>query len=142
MRRIAAPPSPAMPTTAMPATSAPPAPPSLGGSSRGAVSREYVGLGVGDGVTGSALVDSVDDVEGCGLDGVGLSVGAVEEACGVAGAVVGDAVGSGAGCVEMLAVGAGAFVGSGARVGLGEGLGDFVGVGLGSAMTSAHPRAG
>ena len=139
MRRIAAPPSPAMPTTAMPATSAPPAPLSLGGSSRGAVSKEYVALGVGDGVTGSALVDSVEDVEGCGLDGVGLGVGAVDEACAGAGAVVGDAVGSGAGCVEMLAVG---VVGSGEREGLGEGFGDFVGVGVGSAMTSAHPREG
>jgi hypothetical protein len=128
-----------MPTTAMPATSAPPTPPSLGGPSRGAVSREYVGLGVGDGVTGSALVDSGDDMEACGLEGVGLGVGVVEEACGVAGAVVGDEVGSGAGCVELLAVG---VVGSGEREGLGEGFGDFVGVGVGSAITSAHPRAG
>ena len=128
-----------MPTTAMPATSAPPTPPSVGGSSRGVVSKEYVGLGVGEGVTGNALVDSVEDVEGCGLDGVGLGVGAVDEACAVAGAVVGDEVGSGAGCVEVLAVG---VVGSGVREGLGEGFGDFVGVGVGSAMTSAHPREG
>jgi hypothetical protein len=106
------------------------------------VSKEYVALGVGGGVTGSALSDSVEDVEGCGLDGVGLGVGAVDEACAVAGAVVGDEVGSGAGCVELLAVGAGAFVGSGEREGLGEGFGDFVGVGVGSAMTSAHPREG
>lgn len=128
-----------MPTTAMPATSAPPTPPSVGGSSRGVVSKEYVGLGVGDGVTGDALVDSVEDAEGCGLDGVGLGVGAVDEACAVAGAVVGDEVGSGAGCVELLAVG---VVGSAEREGLGEGFGDFVGVGVGSAMTSAHPRVG
>ena len=128
-----------MPTTAMPATSAPPTPPSVGGSSRGVVSKEYVGLGVGDGVTGNALVDSVEDAEGCGLEGVGLGVGVVDEACAVAGAVVGDEVGSGAGCVDVLAVG---VVGFGEREGLGEGFGDFVGVGVGSAMTSAHPREG
>lgn len=141
MRRIAAPPSPAIPATAMPATSAPPEPPSLGDSSSGAVSKEYVGLGVAVGRSGTALVDPVEDMDGCGLIrvGVGLGVGAVDEACAVAGAVVGDEVGSGAGCVELLAVG---VVGSGEREGLGEGFGDFVGVGVGSAMTSAHPREG
>ena len=105
------------------------------------MSKEYVGLGVAVGRSGTALVDPVEDMDGCGLIrvGVGLGVGAVDEACAVAGAVVGDEVGSGAGCVELLAVG---VVGSGEREGLGEGFGDFVGVGVGSAMTSAHPREG
>ena len=147
MRRIAAPPSPAMPTTAMPATSAPPNPESDGGSCSGAVRSEYVGSGVGD---AAAIPDG--EVVGVGVTG-GADVGDVEgreEDSEAAGAGVDDADGAGTAASVAVSPDAGACVfsgvrvASGVRVGLGEGFGDFVGVGVGagSAMTSAHPRAG
>ena len=144
---MAAPPSPAIPMTAMPAMIAPPEPESEGGSARGVVRREYVGSGVGGAaaMSGDAVV-SVGVAEGSGggnaevrgLVGDALAAVAVAEAPALAGA----AVGVDAGCAEPLAVGAGDLVGSGEREGLGDGFGDVVGVGVGSAMTSAQPRAG
>ena len=143
MRRIAAPPSPAMPTTAMPATSAPPNPESAGGSCRGVVRSEYVGSGVGD----AAALSDGEDV-GVGVTGV-ADVGDAEgrdEDSAAWGVDDGDGTGTAASVVVSPGSGAcvvsGTDVASGVRVGLGEGFGDFVGVGAGSAMTSAHPRAG
>ena len=114
MRRIAAPPSPAMPTTAMPATSAPPNPESVGGSCRGVVRSEYVGSGVGDSSgasdgerVGVGVADGsrVGDAEGRDEDSE--AVGAAVDVADVAGATA----------AVVVPAGSGVRVASGVRVG-------------------------
>ena len=141
-----------MPTTALPATSTPPEPESDGGSASGAVSSEYVGSGV-MGMAGGALdasAESDGDRLGVAADSAARRVAEGEGASALAPGCVGSAAldapegssefGAGSGAAVSLEVGLGERVGLGDFVGVGDMVG--WGVGVGSATTSAHPRAG